>query len=324
MTHIDLRFNPYKRFKYFTISHSSMTSFDQGCERRFEFSKLYEGVGDNTDLPPQVGHAIHAGMADYAVNQDYNHAIGQMMLNYPIQLNTDPKNFRSLEACLPTLEKMMRSYAFTSYRVVEVKVNLENRAAIEVPFRFRLQGVYLNKHALDRKQEFRPIPIYFDGVIDIIMINVLTGEIEVFDFKSHRRNVSDASLLFEFDDQCIPYAIAIQHLLGLSIEEFKYNYIAGYIDLKEPKVQFLDYRKTAEDVQEWVAKLQTTIRNLQWYYYQRRFPRRHNSCTSWNKKCPYFDYCKSRDTRYLAKIFSQNKEQRKRRDPWMTIDLELG
>ena len=321
---IDLLFNPYKKFPYFVISHSSTTSFEQGCERRFEFTKLYEGLGDNTDLPPRVGHAIHAGMADYAVNQDEDSALLAMMLEYPIELNSDPHNYRSLEACVPTLQEMMRSYAFTSHRVVDVDVNGKRKPAIEVPFRLRLKGTYLNKHALERKREFRKIPIYFDGVIDIIMENVMTGEIEVFDFKSHRRNVKDISSLFEFDDQCIPYSIVIQHILGLSIEEFKYNYITGYIDLRNPQAQFLEYQKTQEDVQEWVAKLQTMIRNLQWYYYQRRFPRRHQSCSSWGKKCSYFDYCKSRDTRYLAQIFTKKKEPRTRQRPWVIIDMELA
>lgn len=316
----------YKPLKEFIISNSALELF-HSCERKFEFRRLYEGKRDDMSLPPAVGQAIHAGFQEFLLTRDLDKAIGKLILNYPAELNDDPLNNRSMEAAYATLVRMLESRVFTEYSFVQLKTPSGLKPAIEVHFRFRLKNTYLNAIALRQKREFTPIPIYYDGFVDAFMFNNLHDVYEVFDAKSHRRNLYDLTPCWMFDDQIIPYGIVLEHILGNKIEELTYNYLTGYVDLMNPKAQPLKFHKTSIDIKDWAKKLVITVRQLQEYYDQKWFPRRSSACTSWNRVCGHFEYCDSRDSNYLAKVMAMGKPEkeavRKRWQPMITIDLEL-
>lgn len=317
----------YKPLKEFIISNSAMELFHT-CERKFEFRRLYEGKRDDMSLPPAVGQAIHAGFQEYLLTKSEDKATEKLILNYPAELNNNPLDHRSMEAAYATLMRMLQSRVFTEYSFVQLKTPKGLRPAIEVHCRLRLKHTYLNAIALRNKREFTPIPIFYDMFIDAIMFNNLYDSYEVFDAKSHRRNLYDITPCWAFDDQCIPYAIILEHIIGNPIEELIYNYLTGYVDISNPKAQPLKFHKTKVDIADWAKKLVIMVRQLQQYYDQQWFPRRSSACTSWNRVCPYFKYCDSRDSNYLSKVLSmgagEKEAKRKKWQPMITVDLELN
>ena len=125
------------------LSHSSLRTF-RSCARKLEFRKFHPTMSKDESLAGEVGHALHVGYQHYLVHKDRDAAIFAMLQRYPIHLNSNPSNSRSVEACYPTLNAMIDSGAFLEYEIAEIKcLDGEIRKAIEVPFQINITGFNL-------------------------------------------------------------------------------------------------------------------------------------------------------------------------------------
>ena len=307
------------------VSHSSMAGAFASCARKFEFGKLFLYSREDTDeeegnLAGEVGHCLHAGYQRYIIDRDKEAAIAAMMLRYPILLNDNPMNVRSVEACYATLQAMMQLPAMDFYEVAKIKKpNGEIAPAIEVPFEIRLRDFPLDYCG-------RKVFVIYTGYIDLILWDHTAGEYHVVDIKTTRNNVEDKTGEYWVDEQALPYDLVVSQLVGQSITALDVHYLSAFVDILEPKVRLYDFKKSKEDVQDWALGLYTRLKELQWFMDRNWFRRTGKSCMNFKKNCRYMEVCHYRDPNAIVHFMDTHDKNTKIEpaEPWIKIDLKLA
>jgi PD-(D/E)XK nuclease superfamily len=269
------------------LSHSSRESF-RSCARKLEFRQFYgENRGREDDnFAGNVGNALHRGLAKWLTTYDENKAMVAMLKSFPY-------DDRGLEACVATLDCLIHSGILLSYEIAKIKL-ADGRVVdcIEVPFAIQITGSPLD------------IPVWFVGIIDCILYDRIHDRYVVVDLKTTRQRSNDMAVRFEFDEQCIPYSLVLEHALGRSIEELEMSYFSVFIDLREPKPSMFPVRKTKDDVADWYRGLCDDIERIAKYYKETWFPRATSgtTCLSWNRRCQFYDVCCHRKPEILNSV----------------------
>ena len=301
------------------LSHSSHKIFES-CERKLEFRKFYAHTKNiNRELPGEVGHALHTGYQSWLVNKDRDTAIKDMMFRYPIDLCSDPNNVRSLEACYATLNEMIDSGIFMEYEIASILCpDGIVRKAVEVPFLIKIKNFSISDE--------RQIDVEYIGWIDLILFNRVMEEYIVGDIKTTRLNEKDYTPLYAFDTQCLPYALVLEAILGLSIKSLNVSYLVAYVDLQKPRVLRYSFEKSETDIRDWARTLYSDLNEIKKFYSLGWFPRRPNSCYSFRKTCQFFDICHTRNPEAISQWFLMGEEPFVEEEfkPWFTIWLELA
>jgi len=305
------------------LSHSSLQTF-RSCARKLEFRKFHPTMTKDESLDGEVGHALHVGYQHYLVNQDRDAAIFAMLQRYPVHLNSNPSNPKSVEACYPTLNAMIDSGAFLEYEIAEIKcLDGEVRKAIEVPFQIDLTGFDLG---INSNNLSHTIPIIYVGFIDAILYDKVLSEYLVIDIKTTRWHLDDMTPVYHFDEQCIPYAIVLERILGRSLDNLTVKYISVYIDIEKPKVTPYEFKKTRIDIEDWARGLLIDLQMIKMYYQMGWFKRSPSSCVTFNKVCPHFGLCNQRDHTAIARHLTLDQKPYVEEEiiPWIKLDLELA
>lgn len=302
------------------LSHSSRQLL-ASCARKLEFRKFYECSRRDESLPADAGSALHAGYQMWLDTKDKEASLWAMMSSYPIQWATTPTASRSLEACYATLVAMMNSHQLNGFELVRVNVNGELKPAVEVPFVINITDFDLYSDELTR------VPVSYVGFIDLILYNILTDEYIVVDIKTTGRNMADMTPVYRFDDQCLPYALVIDRLIGRPMTQLPYKIFSCFIDLFEPRIKLYDFTKNEAEIHDWTRGLWLDLQLIKTYYESQWFPRKASACTAWNKTCQYFDFCESRDSKTINVMldFANDREPAKPLPtPWITLDLSFA
>jgi len=297
------------------LSASTLNLY-RSCARKFEMVKMLRHPKKEEDnLPGSIGTAMHAAYQKWFQTKDYNTAVFELMLKYPYNLELyKEERYRTLEACYATLEEMMAQEHLLGYEIATIKVDGEIKPAIEVPFQINLN------------YELQPgIPIYYVGFIDLILFDKVSGKYFVLDIKTHRRNLKDLTPVYQFDDQCIPYALVLERILNEDIFDLHVKYLSAYIDIENPRVGVYSFEKNSTDIQDWGRQLMFEISQIKKFYELQWFPRNSNTCVNFNRVCPFFDNCEVRDPAKLQRLILMEQEPNEDREiiPWITVDLEL-
>jgi len=305
------------------LSHSSRSI---SCDRKFEFRKLYPRGHSWESLPGEVGHCLHEAYQVYAITGDIEAALIALMLRYPIHLNDDPANGRSLEACYATFMAMRDNIKLQEYQIATINcIDGVERPAVEVPFKINITDTYLDQ---DNKQ----IPISYIGFIDIILFHILTNEYMTMDIKSTRdwaANEDHNSLLpkFTFDEQVLPYGLVLEHMLGRIIKGYKVNYLSCFIDIQKPNIVNYPFDKTQLDIQDFLIGLKLDISRYQQSWKAKWFRRTKGSCLDrYGKQCEYFKHCHIRNKKtILNMVFNKDMKLVERvHEPWIEFNLDLN
>jgi ATP-dependent helicase/DNAse subunit B len=316
--------------EYLRVSYSSLNTF-ASCNRKFEFDKLYpRPPRDDEDFyAADVGKALHAGFQHYLTQGDREQAIWEFMLAFPYESEfSQPNDNRSFEAALATLEDMFEEARLHDYELAKIrrpntKKELEAGLtggvvvpAIEVPFEIRFKGLTLPDGR----------GIAFIGYIDAIMVNLLTKMFRTLDIKTTRVSLSDATGKYQFDTQQVPYGIVVDHIAQGVVDQFEVLYLDTYIDLVDPKCQLYPFKKTRNDIQEWVTNKLLQFEMIQRYMANDYFPRTDNGCMFYNKTCRYLAPCQSRDKKELTEWFLMGADPAPSEPffPWVVADIDLG
>ncbi len=300
------------------LSHSSLALLNN-CERKFEFRKFYRHSSRDTSFDGEVGNAIHRGMQHWLIHRDRERAIFEMVMNFPFELLPRDGHVKNMEACYATMNKLMDSGILDAHQVAQIKCpDGVTRPGVEVPFLINLKGYELSNT--------RHIPIKYRGYIDLVMYNTLTGEYEVFDIKTHHNNVRDMTAEYKFHEQCIPYKLVLDIVLGKPIDQLSVTYLSTYIDIEKPAVYPYQFEKTNTDIQEWGTTLLLDLQRIRTLLDLNWFPRRGNHCLSFRRQCEFFEICHLRDRNaiqnwLLAYRPPVDEDEFK---PWFTADLELA
>ena len=300
------------------LSHSTRSSM-RDCERKgIEFKQMFGTPPvEERDYSGETGQALHVGLAHWMLSQDEIEATVAFMMKFPYDLELlKPSNDgRSLEACFATLDQLMNSHTLKPYQVANIKTQAgEIRPCVEVPFAIKITGSPM------------PIPVWYVGLMDLILYNNTEDRFVVIDLKTTRQHLSDVYARFQFDEQVIPYGIILEHALGKRIEELDVNYLWAYIDILKPTHEMVEVKKTQIDIHDWLRGLCVDIDRIAKHYHMGWFPRATsgNSCISYNRKCHFFDECYFRDPVVLKSIINGTPRRELFRNgdqPWITAEL---
>ncbi len=301
------------------VSDSSMATARR-CMRKFELMKLYGHLRNDGggSLAPECGHALHQGYQEYCKSHNKNDAIWAMINRYPATLNNNPNNARSMEACYSTLDEMFDHPINARYKIAYVKVDGEDRPAIEVPFRITLNGINL----------FRDyeIPIHYDGFIDLILFDTVEQKFVVTDIKTTRIARSDYTMMWCNDPQCLPYAYVIEKVLGQPANSLDIKYLVAYIDALEPRVLTYDFTKTADDISDWGFNFASDIMRMKAFAEMGHFPKNGKACDDWGS-CQYAQVCgykhPNQIIQYLDLQFGKPIWVKPDFKPWFHLNLTI-
>lgn len=243
-----------------------------------------------------------------------------MMLRYPIDLNSNPYDYRSLEACYATLQEMMLHNL--SYRCEIAMIDCVDgvqRPAVEVPFKINIKpGITL--------ADGRKISISYVGYIDAVLYDLAKQEFVVVDIKTTRFNI-DKTLQYSNSRQCLPYGLVIEKALGNPLDGFTVKYLHTYIDIQKPDVSVLQFHKSIKDISEWATDVRFSIDDIGRGISTGHFMKNSNSCINFKKECEYAGICGSRSedniNAHIAHKF-QGVDSDKTLEPWIVLDLELA
>ena len=306
--------------KELRLSHSSHSS-GRTCWRKLEFSKFYSiSRRYEQSLAGDVGNCLHTGFQHYLSHHDKEDAQFAMLIDYPIHLNSNPVDVRSVEACYATLEAMMSTPVLAEYSLASVEcMGGVVRKAVEVPFEITIKDFSLSND--------EHVPLIYTGFIDALMYNELTNEYIVVDIKTTRQNVDDMTPTYRFSDQCLPYAIVLEKMLGHGLGDLSVKYLSVYVDIKQPKIKLYSFERTEREVQDWARGFLVDVQSIKMFYQMQWFPRNGEKCMAFNKPCSYFDICEMRDVEKIQDMLLLNPDDLyipRQEAPWVTIDLELA
>lgn len=310
------RIEPFPKFDVLEVSHSSRGSL-RSCPRKFAFRKMYASSRRDESRATGSGKALHNAFQNYFVNRDDNAGLLELILSYPIQYQESAMDANSLEGCIGTYLKCIESDIFEEWEIAYVvKPDGEKVPAVEVPFSLNLQVDFFGTGEL--------VTIKYIGYIDLILYNRLTNQYAVVDIKTSTKD-SDFATEYTFHEQCLPYGLVLQALLGLDYERgFEVGYWITKVHAMQPWDQMLTFMKDGTMVAEWIRGYLLDIAAIQQFWQLGFFPRNGNACYNWNRRCTFFDLCDSRDYNYLDVMIGAENEElagSDREEPWVQIDL---
>lgn len=299
------------------ISHSSRGLLS-ACDRKFEFRKFYDLPGSDPSLASEMGHALHTGFQHYIVNRDQEAAIMAYMLRYPIQLCHNPMDTRSLEAGYATLMAMMEFVKFDHKEIAMVNC-LDGivRPAVEVPFEIELEGF-----SLSDEEDY---PVSYTGYIDLMVYDTIEKEYETLDIKTTQNyKTVDYSPKYTYSEQCLPYGLVLEYMLGREINGFNTNYFVADIDILEPIMQYHPFHKSRADIEDWYRGLLVDLARIKMFYNMKWWPRSGggHSCMAYNKKCSFFDICELREED-IIKLAIEDSNKEKQQDEALVAKSDI-
>lgn len=300
------------------ISNSSLNLF-HSCERKLEFRKFYQNATRDSSVPGEVGHALHQGTQHFLQHRDRDAAMFQMMLGYPMTMAEKySEKMRTLEACYATQEAIFEYDKLYDYQLSQVVANDGvTRFAVEVPFEITFKNFLL----LDK------IPVSYIGFIDLLLYWIGEQAHIVCDIKTHRNDqLKDRTAVYMFDPQCLPYAIVLEKMLGMPIENLTIKYLDVFVDIREPKVSMYTFHKSREMIEDWARRMYIDLKQLDMYLRMGWFPRRHTACVNFQKNvCKFFAACEYREPSEVIAWMKANKIDTTERPftPWVELELEL-
>lgn len=302
-------------------SHS-MSGLLDSCARKWEFRNLYQHASFEEGFAAEVGKAMHASFQDWMLNRDEEHAIWILMETYPWHLAIlQKRNTRSCEVCYATLMKLIHMVRFDEYELVQIKcMDGETRPGIEVPFRINITDFSLS--------DTKHIPAYYRGQVDFILYSRRENNYVVVDLKSTIYDLADYSPMYAYSDQCLPYGLVLERLLGHDLSGgFAVQYIVAKLDLEDPKVLIYTFQKDRADIEDWARGLMVRLNLLKFYANMGWFPRNSHACISFKSKCRYFEPCQSRKHKMVqAHLLNGNTAVVNPYDnftPWVELNLKL-
>ncbi len=307
--------------KSLQLSNSSINILD-ACPRRLEFRKFHQTAFLYQEShASDVGKALHKAIQVYYKNQNKQEAIFTLMKEYPYHYNETAMSGRSLYAAYSTLQLVIQKLDTETLAVAHFDTAKHGTIpGIELCFLLKIKNFSLSDQ--------EAVPVTYIGYIDLVLQNKLTGEFLVYDVKTHRRTNAQPEVEFAFDDQCVPYALVLQHLTGKVTNSIQVNYLFCYTDVLAPVVQTIPMMKTKELIIDWGKQLAKHLQDVKFYYQNQWFPRKSKACFSWGRTCQYFDMCQSRNESIIDQWLIDNKpanpKPAMRHDPALIIELDLG
>ena len=317
----------FPRIEKLDMSNSSCGSL-HSCPRKIEFRKLYNNSRRDESYATGTGSAMHAGIQTYLETGDQEAAIWAMMRKHPIHFQKSFSDAQSIDVLYATLMNSMNWYRLDEYELAKVtKPDGTVVPAVEVPFILRIKNFpfYDKSHPHYEESTKGCITVDYLGYMDLIMWSRMEDTYAVWDIKTTVKD-SDQFTQFAFHEQCLPYGLVLESLLGNDpTQGFDIAYWSVLKNIMEPKNKFYEFHKTENDIQEWLRGFILDLQAIRQYYNMGWFPRRGSACMGFNRICSNFDFCESRDPKVIEMMLAQDVNQKEPmvHDIWNVIELNI-
>lgn len=311
------------------LSHSTLATLDS-CPRKFEFTKLYQNPKHSDSLAADFGSAIHIGFQEYLTSHNYTNAVWKMMLAYPWELGESSMKDRSAEGAIALLDKMIEVFPETEWELAWLTVEDGTKIpCTEVSFSLTFEDwPSLTQLPLDSQSTIKPksIDLTYVGFMDLVLHHKFNDTFMVVDIKTTSDKLEDQTPKYKYTDQCVPYGLVLNALLGIGYDELEVGYYVANPSILEPKVRFFSFYKSSKDLADWAKGMQIKLSLLSQCTKSHWFPRTHNGCVSFNRVCPFYDYCSDRDpTRtQLQLAYQGERELPQAIEPMVSLEINLG
>ena len=265
------------------LSYSNLQTFES-CPRRFELTKLtasLEPQHRETNADFVYGHAVAAGVQHYLAFHDRDEALKHLVFawNSDLLLTNARINYagksvggdKSIWKAITALEIFI-SIA-PSLLADWTVAYLQGRPAIELSFRIDLENGY-----------------FYYGHVDLILQNTTTNELMVLELKTSGGTSIDESS-YKNSPQALGYTLVLDSIaqnLQLSA-----SFYVLYLIYKSKTREFvpLTFTKTFLDRANWIRTLLIQCNEIDSYRRMNFFPKRHQGCNAYFRRCPHFDTC---------------------------------
>lgn len=308
------------------LSGSTASSFSS-CERYFNYARNFLNPKGGPSHAADVGTAIHESLQHWLVHKNVDQALMKLMLHYPAETDhLSSAKERNLEAATSTVLDAMD--AFNSRLPIEYEdlevATLRTTDGKTVPCTEVVFEIYIEQNILPEYD------VYIAGAMDMIMFAPFDSTHIVADIKTHRDN--KAALIqekFEFSNQTLPYHLVLSHISGEATTSFDVLYWTCFIDIEKPNTQFITYRKTQRDIEDYLLTFAKLLHRIRANIDTNHWSRSHGSCTNWGRVCRYKDVCRSnKDNEYIQDIILGTEQPYDRYNsielkPHVELELDL-
>lgn len=309
----------YPRIDKLEMSNSSCGSL-HSCPRKIEFRKFFNNSRRDESYATGTGSAMHAGIQTYLETKDQEAAIWAMMRKHPFHFQKSFNDAQSLDVLYSTLMSAINWYKLDQFELAYVvKPDGTKVPAVEIPFCLRIKDYpfYADGGKID---------VDYIGYMDLIMYDKIEDKYIVWDIKTTVKD-TDQYPLFAFHEQCLPYGLVLESLLGNEYGNgFEVAYWSVLKNIFEPKNKYYPFYKSADDVQEWLRGYILDLAAIRQYYNLGWFPRRGSACMGYNRTCVNFDFCETRDPKTIEMMLQQDEANQKPpmvHDIWNVVELNV-
>lgn len=258
------------------LSYSTTTTL-HSCPRKFLLEKLTADsstdVTDNVDF--LFGHAVGAGVQNYAHNKDMNLAIWDSFLSWKGDLLLEvPKKKKSFWNAIIAVMKFAGELG-ELLEGWEIATLEDGKPAIELAFKLDLGNGYI-----------------YMGHIDAILWHPVLKQFKVLELKTTGFNsVNDA--MYKNSAQALGYGLVVDSLalklLGTAISNYEVLYLVYKAGMQE--WEMLPFVKSRQSRASWLLQLRLDCSMVDLYRSTNTFPTYGESCYSFFRPCEFFGIC---------------------------------
>ena len=271
------------------LSYSSLGTL-HSCPRKFQLYRLQSQEEPNdvdglTNITFAFGHAVGEGIQSVMQGLSYEQVIFNIFNIWHADLyDENPKQNKSFWVAMLAIQKFiaMRNSGFLKdYELVY----FNGKPAVELGFRITF-----------------PDGFKFRGFVDVVLRNVITGEILVLELKtSSSTSLSPAT--YKNSAQALGYSVVLDVLFP-ELSSYKVLYLVFLT--KSMEYERLDFTKTYLQRALWVQELLLDIETIKMYENVGIYPMRGESCYSFYRECEYMNLC-TLSTHHLAKPYEETE-----------------
>ena len=262
----------YTKLQSFVNATSySMLQTLHSCPRKFQLIKAaaLRGEGGRQNVDFAYGHAVGSGIQAYMMTGSMEAALLNAFLAWRIPFGAaiEKKNKTIWDTWVAV--ESFASFAEVTLSDWEVFVTPAGKPAVELAIEIDFENGY--KHYLH---------------IDLILKHRLTGELAIFENKTHGFTEAEPAI-YANSDQALGYSLVI--------DMFQHNtaYQVFYVCYSAPqrKWQLLPFTKSTSLKAEWLTTIQLDHAAIATYRQMHFYPKRGDSCYQFMRTCEFFGSC---------------------------------
>lgn len=254
------------------LSYSSLLTLHE-CPRKYELYKLGAAARQHTtdeQITFSFGDAVGDAIQRHFMGWSPAKVLFQMFLDWPLGIWEEHSKYRKnlLEGIL-AYQKFVALCAGGLFDGWEI-LTVDGRQAAELSF------------CIDLPDGFR-----YRGHVDLVLRHTVTGEIRVLELKTTGAKFLNPTT-YKNSFQAIGYSIVLDSFAP-EISSYEVLYLVYQSESRE--FTPMPFQKTYLQRAEWIRTLLLDKELIEMYAEAGIYPKRGESCVSWNRDCQFLPIC---------------------------------